>query len=138
MDEIMTLIRHVPLVDFLDLNLDVDFLAVFHALTVNSLAAVSLPRLRYLRLLLEPGDIGCFPEHAIQDMVQSRVGSPYDISTLESLSIITNTFRPEHLEIVKNIANNTNVYIPTDVDVDLKATRVVPWKRCINSESNMW
>lgn len=134
-EEIMILFHHVPSVDFLDLNLEVDHLAVFHALTVKSqdlLAAVPLPRLGYLQLLLEPGDTESFPEHAIWDMVQSRVGFPRYISTLESLTILTNTFRNGYLDTIKNFAKNTNLYIPINVDVDFKASRAVPWKRCAN------
>lgn len=101
---------------------------------VEGSAMVPLPHLRHLQLLLEPADTQSFPEYAVQDMLLSRLNSTYHTSTLECLTILTNTYQNGHFDVVKSIAKNANVYIPTKADVDLKASRAVPWRRC----TNMW
>lgn len=128
----MILLRQVPSVDFLDLDLHVDHLALFSALTISVDAQSNttlLPRLSYLRLLLDAGDISCSLEHTIRDMVVSRRREVQGVSRLKNLSIISNTFRRRHLDIVTHIAENVNSYIPTNLDVDLDSSRVVPWRR---------
>lgn len=136
--EIMTLLRHVPSVDFLDLNIDVDYLDLFRNLVVNPhLHPIPLPRLGYLRLVLEPHDISSFSETILQEMVLSRCQPTPNISRLENLGIGSRTFPLRNFNNARRMVESANSYIQANFEVESSnSSRLVPWKRCI--EDNLW
>lgn len=140
-EEIMTLLHHVPGVDFLDLNITVDHLALFHALTGGLQihpTRIPLPHLNCLRLRLEPSDMPSFSEAALREMVLSRSQCTLRSSTsrLENLSITSSTFSQEHVQCIEKIGENASSYIKTTVGVERNADRIIPWRRHVGQ--SLW
>lgn len=131
-EEILAALRHIPSVDFLDLNVSVDHSALLRALTVGPQASptsIPLPHLSWLQLLLEPGDMSSFSEGALRDMALSRSQQPL-CSRLENISFASSRFSQEHFKNIKMIVENASSYVNTNMKVEKNASRVVPYRRC--------
>lgn len=131
--EIMVLLRHVPSIDLLDLNIKVNHQALLHALTVVSSAQpTTIPHLRYLNLMLEPDDISSFSRSALIEMARSRLGLVPNVvpnaPSLGSVSLLSNTLRKQHMDLVQSVVDDTNLHVPSNFDVDVGSSRALPWK----------
>lgn len=130
--EIMFLLHHTPNVDFLDLNLHLDYGDLFCSLTVRSRSSL-VPRLSCLRFLLEPDDMISYSEDASHNMVLSR-SQPN--SGMSMLIIVSSSFRKSHYEKVKKLAENARTYGRITFDVDAVSHRFIPYRRC--TTQSLW
>lgn len=140
-EEIITALRHVPHIDFLDLNTSVDHSALFRALTVNPQAhptSTPLPHLNCFRLILEPGDMPSFSDAALREMVLSRSQCAFhsSISNLKNLTIASSRFPHEHFMNIEKIVEDASSYIKAVSEVERNASRLVPWRRHIGQ--SLW
>lgn len=122
-EEIAFLLLHTPVVDLLDLNLNIDHTALFHALKMSSNPPTLLPCLNHLRFLLEPDDIISYLEDAIHSMIFSR--SP----SISQLSIISSSSRKIHFQNIKKLVENTGHYLKTNFDINPNSRRFIPMRR---------
>lgn len=133
-EEILVALRHIPSVDFLDLNISVDHSSLLRALTVGPQTlptSIPLPHLSWLRLLLEPGDMPSFSEGALRDMALSRSQHPpcSSSSRLENISFASSRFSQQHFKNIEIIVENASSYIKTNIEVERNASRLVPYRR---------
>lgn len=128
----MILLRHVPKIEVLDINLTVNHQALLTALTFSRYTeppTMPIPRLSYLQWMLYPDDVSSFSRSAFMGVALSRFDSPPDVLAPGSITLVSNTFRKEHLDFVKSVVGNTNLHARTNFDVDVNSSRVVSWKR---------
>lgn len=139
--EIMTLLHHVPTVDFLDLNLYMDHRALFRALTVDPQAdptSIPLPRLNCLRLLLEIHDMPSFSEATLREMALSRLQATpgsFTRSRLENLIIGSGIFPREHFRNIRKMVEIASSYIEAMFEVE-SPSRAIPWIRHV--DQGLW
>lgn len=127
-EEIKVLLKHTPSVDCLDLNLNIDYTALLHALTLPKSSRENhtlLPLLEYLRMRLEGRDIPYISADLVRDMVLSRspgvLGNPY-------LRHLTFSLSSRRIECFKNICQEVGSACPhtrTEVEVVLFCSRFV-------------
>lgn len=133
-EEVIFLLSHVPRIDFLDLNIQVDHRQLCHALAKFSYHLqphMVVPCLNHLRLTLEPGDAPPFTPDALAWVPLSRPVSNIYATKLESLTIISNTIQKQHMTRLRSMVDNARLYVPAILNYDPKSSRAVPRRRDI-------
>lgn len=135
-EELKALFRHTPSVDFLDLNINIDYMALLPALTVPESPIGSralLPRLEHLRMRLEPRDIPYISAHLVRDMVLSRSPSALGNPWLGHLTFSLRSRRIEHFNNIRLEVDGACPLTRIEVEIVPFCSRVVILARSLVS-----
>lgn len=127
-EEIKALLEHTPLVDCLDLNINVDYMALLRALTLPSPSLrnhTPLPLLEHLRLRLEHRDIPYISTDSVRDMVLSRSPSALGDPHLSHLTFSLSSRRIEHFNNICQEVGSACLHTRIEVEFVLFCSRVV-------------
>lgn len=135
-EEIVTLLQHVPLVDLLSLNINIDYMALLPELTLyeTSTGGHLLPWLEHLRVRLGARDIPYISANMMRDMVLSRSTSTSCHTGLGQLTISVSSEEMIHFQNMYQEVEKACPNIRSEVEIEpccsrivLSARSVIPW-----------